>query len=181
MGWKTVKMDLGAKYELEAPNEGLEVWVTPMLWTPGSTSSRIMARLAADEEKIKAMGEGHDAEVVAIRSEGLFDIFPNFVDRWNLKDPTSGEPVARPRDLEDPTYVRSIPFQIVQDICDMAISYGQPDDEPIVAEAPEFTDPDGTDAVAAAIPLRNDSPLGVHTLTDPLATAPSSNSGVSIS
>ena len=179
MAWKSLTIELGEKYKLDAPNDKLWIKATPMMWLSGNESTSIMARLSEDEGKVAKLESQESEEAVKIRLDGLYAIFPKMVTSWNLKDPESEQEVPPPAKLEDVSYIRSLPVQIIQEVCDQCINFGQ-EREPVVGEVP-LADPDEGDNAAKAIPFENERSFETQSSPAPDLTALSTNSGSSIS
>jgi hypothetical protein len=178
VAWKTISIEIGRKYDLDEPNQDLWIKAIPMMWLPGSQSTDIISRINADEAKVREIGEDGE-EAIKIRMAGLYDIFPALVASWNLKNDDQDMPI--PSKLEDMSFVRSLPVQIIQEVCDACINYGvetEPDNAVALVAA---NDPDAGDAAAQAIPLAKDGESEPLSLVAAGQAEPSSSNGNSYS
>ena len=178
--WKTEKLELGKKYELDEPNHDFWVKVIPLMWMPGETSQGIMQHLQ-EEEKAVAAVKDDDAAGMAIRLAGMYDILPHMVASWNAMDEDGGL-IPIPRVLLESgaiTRIKNLPMQLLTEIVNTSISFGQ-EDEPVVelrADGTPIEDPDAGDNAAKAIPFVNASVSEQPSFLEADLTAQSSNNG----
>lgn len=153
--WKTVEYKVGEVHGLDAPNEHAIIRFVPLMWLPGATSKEVIARMQDDETATGALADSNDAaKALDVRMEGIYAILPQLVASWTLKDPETGQAMDSPKVLMqngDISGMRRIPTQILLDVVNKAMEYGQ-EDEPIVAEGP---DPDEGNESAKSIPFEN--------------------------
>lgn len=160
--WKTEEFQVGKECGLDAPNENATIRYIPLMWLPGETNKQVVARMQQDEVSVRDYPDDQASKAMEVRMEGIYAVLPHIIARWDLKDPETGEPIPAPKEMfarGDMSVLKSLPTQILLDIINKAMDYGNAEDEPAVG----YVDPDANSGAAQVIPFVN------ATVSEPLS------------